>query len=374
MLDLNKTRSEIDVIDKNIVELLEKRMELTHEVAAYKIQTGKKVFDREREESKLDTLSAMAEDAFNKQGIRELFKQIMSISRKKQYGLIDNYKEENSFERVEQINIANKKVVCFGEKGSYTEQAMEEYFGEKIERVHKLTFKEVMEALKQGEAEYGVLPIENSSTGGIVDIYDLLVKYDHYIIGEHVVKVEQALLGLPGAKVEDIKIVYSHPQGLLQCSDFLEQHCYMKKKEYESTASSAKKVLEDRDFTQGAIASKRAAKCYGLEVLQENINQVKNNSTRFIIITNQKMYLKEADKVSICIGLPHEKGSLYNILSHFIFNNLNLTKVESRPIQGKSWEYLFFIEFEGNLNEAGVKNAIHGIREEADSLRIFGNF
>lgn len=376
MLDLQKTREEIDKIDKEIVKLFETRMELTQEVADFKIKTGKKVFDKQREEEKLTTLSAMTDNPFNKKGIRELFSQIMSISRKRQYELLSDAQEAIDFCRIKEIEKGRKKVACFGAKASYTEQAMEEYFGkgQEIESINCPTFKGVMEAIYQGKADYGVLPIENTSTGGITDIYDLLVKYENYIIGEHVVKVEQALLGLPGSKIEDLKIVYSHAQGILQCTKFLEEHQNMKAVDGGSTAGGAKKVAEDKDLTQGAIASIRAAQYYGLEVLQPCINQKSQNYTRFIIITNRKIYLEKADKVSICFEIPHESGSLYNLLSHFIYNNLNLTKIESRPIEGKSWEYRFFVEFEGNLNSSGVKNAVHSIREEAQSLRILGNF
>lgn len=374
MLDLQQIRDEIDVIDKEIVRLFEKRMQLSSEVAAYKISTGKKVFDKEREMSKLNTLGALASNDFNKHGIEELFTQIMSMSRKLQYRLVQTTNGSDSFEEKKVLGVNDDtKVVYFGVKGSYTEQAMEDYFGEGIKSFNKETFKEVMEELKEKRADYGVLPIENSSTGSIADIYDLLVEYDNYIVGEHIVKVEQALLGLPGAKLEDIKTVYSHIQGLLQCSKFLD-HLDVKRLEYASTASSAKKVLEDKDITQAAIASTRAAKCYGLDVIKEAINFNDANSTRFIIITNKKIYQKKSNKISIYFELPHESGTLYNMLSHFIYNNLSMTNIESRPLEGKSWEYRFFIDFEGNLNEPGVKNALNGISQEAINMRILGNF
>lgn len=375
MLDLQKTREKIDVIDNQIVELFKDRMELTGEVAAYKIKTGKKVFDKEREAQKLDDLSEKTEDHFHKQAVRELFSQIMSISRKRQYALINEGKSDIPFTKIKDLDEkTNKKVVCFGEKGSYTEQAMEEYFGTEIESCNVNTFKGVLELLKEGKVEYGVLPIENTSTGGITDIYDLLSQYDTCIIGQHVVKVEQALVGLPGAKVENIKKVYSHPQGLMQCEKYLELHPYMEKETFSSTAGGAKKVLEDGDITQAAITSERAAGLYGLEVLQSCINHVNNNYTRFIIVTNKKIYFEDADKVSIYFEIPHKSGSLYQILSHFIYNDLNLTKIESRPMSGRSWEYRFFVEFQGNLQEPGVQNALFGIKEEAVNIKILGNF
>lgn len=375
MLDLQESRKQIDKIDKEILELFEDRMKLAKEVAEYKRQTGKKVFDKQRELEKLNVLTEMASNEFNKHGIGELFTQIMSMSRKLQYGLIETYSEDLSFELVDHIKTEEKaKVVFFGVKGTYTEQAMEEYFGKDIESFNEVTFKKVMQAVKEGRADYGVLPIENSSTGGITDIYDLLVDYDNYIVGEHVVMIDNVLLGLPGANINDLKIVYSHPQPLMQCAQFLDQHDYIEKKEYHSTAASAEKVVKEKDVTQAAIASRRTGDYYGLEVLAENINFDDTNSTRFIIITNKRKYLTNSNKVSICFELPHESGTLYNMLSHFIYNNLNMTKIESRPIKGKRWEYRFFVDFEGNLGEAGVKNAINGIQEEAVSLKILGNY
>ena len=141
-----------------------------------------------------------------------------------------------------------------------------------------------------------------------------------------------------------------------------------------STATSAKKVKEDGDPTQAAIAGKQAAECYGLSILKENINYEATNSTRFIVISKERFYVKGADKICISFLLPHECGSLYNILSHFIFNNLNMTKIESRPIEGRKWEYRFFVEFEGNLSQPGVTNALNGIREETSECRLLGNF
>lgn len=375
MIDLQQSRLEIDEVDKKIVELFEYRMQLAKDVAEYKIQTGKKVFDKEREEEKLRTLKAMAGNEFNKHGVFELFKQIISMSRKLQYGLISTHGDEINFEEIDNLKINSKtKVVCFGVKGSYTEQAMEEYFGTDIDGFHAPTFKQVMQAIKEGKAEYGVLPIENTSTGGITDIYDLLIEFDNYIIGEHVVKIDHALLGLPMAELDKLQQVYSHPQALMQCSKYLESHKNMIPVECISTADSAKKVLADGDITQGAIASKQAASYYGLKILAEAINHEDTNCTRFIIIGKKKEFIKNANKISICFELPHESGSLYNMLSHFIYNNLNMTKIESRPLEGRNFEYRFFADFEGNLREAGVKNALTGIQEEAMDLKILGNY
>ena len=258
------------------------------------------------------------------------------------------------------------------EHGAYTEQAMEEVFGTDITSMNRLSFKEVLETVANGEAKYGVIPIENTSTGGINDTYDLLLDYDITIVAEHVVKVEQALLGKPGAKVSDIKKVYSHPQGIMQCSKFIKEH-NMESESYMSTSSAAKKVAEEDDISQGAIASTRAAKIFGLDVLEESINFESSNYTRFIIVTNQKVFLSNANKISLSFEIKHQAGALYNMLSNFYYNDLNLTKIESRPIENRNWEYQFFVDIEGNLNDPGVRNALACIRECAKELTILGN-
>ena len=168
--------------------------------------------------------------------------------------------------------------------------------------------------------------------------------------------------------------MYSHQQGLLQCADFLEEHPAIRGVEYDSTAGAAKKIAEEGDRSQGAIASVRAAEEFGLTVLQPKINQHNQNYTRFIIISNQKIYVKNANKVSIAFEIKHEAGTLYHMLANFYYNDLNLTKIESRPMHKGSWEYRFFVDFTGNLQDSGVENAMASIEEYASNLKIMGNF
>ena len=188
------------------------------------------------------------------------------------------------------------------------------------------------------------------------------------------IRCEHALLGVEGTKLEDIKAVYSHPQALSQCSRFLEEHREWKQVPVENTAVAVKKVMEEKNPAQAAIGSLFAAKCFGAAVLKEHIYYNELNSTRFIIVSNQRVFRENAEKVSICFELPHKSGSLYNMLSHFIYNNLNMSRIESRPIPGKNWEYRFFVDFEGNLADSGVKNALRGIQEEANYFKILGNY
>ena len=203
MLDLGKIRDEIDVTDDEIVRLFQHRMALTAEVAQYKIETGKAVFDAERERQKLEKLTGEGTNAFNTKGIQELFQQIMSISRKRQYQLLtENGGEEmTDYTQVDHLPTHGKRVVFQGVEGAYSFGAMKEFFDDTITSFHVDTWKEAMEAITKGEADYAVLPIENSTAGIVSDIYDLLVEYPHYIVGEQELPVEHVLMALPGAKV-----------------------------------------------------------------------------------------------------------------------------------------------------------------------------
>lgn len=371
---LLELRNKIDGIDREIVRLFEERMAAAEGVAAYKRGIGKAVLDKSRENEKLEAVKAMAHSDFNAQGVQSLFSQLMSISRMRQYMLIaDENKSFFEFKPYEQVITPKTKVVFAGVKGAYGQQAMEGYFGTEIDSFDVPTFKEAVEAVSNGAAEYGVLPIENSSTGSITDVYDLLSANHNYIVGEYILKIEHALLGCPGSRIEDIQTVYSHPQGLLQCRQYLGGHDW-RSMSLENTAIAAKKVLEDANPSQAAVASKRAAKYYGLTVLAENINDIGNNATRFIIIKHEKVYETASNKISICFELPHETGSLYHILSHIIFNGLNMSSIESRPIRGMKWQYRFFIDVEGNLADKAVINALTGIRSETEKFRILGNY
>lgn len=374
MIDIAESRIKIDEIDRQMVELFEKRMELAMDIADYKKSVGKPIYDAAREEEKLTALKAMAGSEFNKKAVADLFKQIMSMSRRLQYMLLEK-QESLGFTEVEHFPRNSKtQIAFFGERGSYTEQAMLEYFQSEVSGLPMDTFEAVMQAVQDGKAEYGVLPIENSSTGTLSDIFDLLSEYNVYIIGEHMVKIEHNLWGLPGAKLSDIRQVYSHKQGLLQCSQFLSLHPQMKQIVGGSTAGSARKVLEGQDITQAAIASRRAGEYLGLSLLQEAIHNEDHNTTRFIIISNQRIYSKTAERTSICFALPHKSGSLYHMLSHFIYNNINMTKIESRPITGKAFAYRFYVDIEGGLENPAVKNALHCISEEALEMKILGSY
>ncbi|MCM1192651.1 MAG: prephenate dehydratase [Butyrivibrio sp.] len=374
-MDLTDLRQQIDDIDSRIVELYEQRMDVSRRVAEYKIGAGKKVFDRQREIEKLAAVQALTHNEFNSRGITELFEQIMSMSRKLQYRLLAESGNVGKlpFIAVDSLDTGKARVVFQGAEGAYSQAAMTRYFGEDIYSFHVDSFRDAMSAIDEGSADFAVLPIENSTAGIVNEIYDLLQEYENYIIGEQIIKVEHCLLGVPGAEISDIRTVFSHPQSLMQSARFLGSRGW-KQISMQNNAFAARKVAEEGDVSQAAIAGEQAAKAYGLKVLQRGVNDCGGNSTRFIIVTNQKIFRKDANKISICFEVPHESGSLYHMLSHFIYNNLNMTKIESRPIEDRAWEYRFFVDFEGNLADSAVKNALRGLRDEARNMKILGNY
>lgn len=374
-MDLLDLRKQIDEIDTQIVELYEKRMDVSKQVAEYKIGTGKKVFDKTREEEKLRKVKALTHNEFNSHGIEELFEQIMSMSRKLQYHLLSENGSAGKlpFICVENLDTEKARVVFQGAEGAYSQAAMVQYFGDAVNSFHVDTFRDAMIAIDEGSADFAVLPIENSTAGIVSEIYDLLVEFENYIVGEQIIKIEHCLMGVPGTEISDIRTIYSHPQSLMQSARFLNQYGWQQIS-MQNNAFAAQKVAGDADKSQAAIASEYAAKLYGLDVLEKGVNQSSTNSTRFIIVTNQKIFLENAKKVSICFEVPHESGSLYHMLSHFIYNNLNMNRIESRPIEERNWEYRFFIDFEGNLSDSAVKNALRGLREEARNMKILGNY
>ncbi len=373
MKDLNELRLELDKVDSQLAALFEERMRICSEVAEFKKKNNRKVFDREREEAKINAVRELVDGDINKKGVGEIFKQLMSISRKLQYRkLAENMELRLPFIPVDELD-KTAYVVYQGAEGSYSQAAAETFFGRRENIGHVDTFRDAMQTLDEGTAAFAVLPIENSTAGIVSEIYDLLAEYEHFIVGEQMLQISHCLLGVPGADIAGIRSVSAHPQALMQCEHFLRDKSW-EQISMKNNAYAAKKVADDGDKSQAAIAGAHAAEYYGLEILKQGINQEGSNTTRFIVVSNQKIFLKDAAKISLCFELPHESGSLYHILSHFIYNDLNMTKIESRPVEDRTWEYRFFLDFEGNLAEPSVRNALCALREETRNLRVLGNY
>ena len=375
-MDLMECRKRLDKIDQEIVRLFEERMSVCKQVAEDKIRSGKAVYDGEREKQKLLAVQELAHGAFNKDAVREVFAQLMTISRRYQYGLLAEHGKfgTTGFTEVEEIKKDGVRVVFQGVEGAYSHAAARKFFGPETAVYHVPEFEDTMREVESGRADYAVLPIENSTAGFVINNYDLLSKYSNYIVGEVYVPVEHVLLGCPDAKLSDIKRVYSHPQALMQCSDYLNARKDWSQISVLNTAAAAKKVMEEKDKSQAAIASHTAGELYGLKELACGINNAKGNTTRFLVLANRPVYGKHASKISVTFEIPHISGSLYNILGNFIFNGVNMVMIESRPIPEKTFEYRFFVDIEGSLSDASVQNALNGLKEEASFMRILGNY
>lgn len=369
MKDLSQCRKEIDQIDQQLIKLFEQRMALSKEVVTYKLAHNMKIFQPEREKDVLEKNVKRLNDDNLQEYARNFVQDIMDIGKSYQASFIpfnETYKLAN--EKVDDI-----KVGYAGVPGAFAHQALLEYFGE-IKNVNYERFQDVYEALKNDEIDYGVVPLENSSTGAINDNYDLVRDYGFYIVGEHSIKVTQNLLGIKNAKLEDINCVYSHNQALLQSSEFLNKYPNIKKQNFSNTAAAAKYVSEKNDKHLGAIASKGAAKLYDLEIIKENIHNVDSNNTRFIIIGKQLENRLNSDRVSIVFTLQHKVGALCSILKVIKDHQINLSRIESRPIKDKPWQYYFYIDFEGSLNDDNVRLLIEQLKTNCLTLRILGNY
>lgn len=273
--------------------------------------------------------------------------------------------------------MGNKKlrVACYGARGAYTYEAMEKQFGNREKEVIFCPlFEDVVKAVREGQADYGVVPMENSSTGGITEVYDLIQHYDCAIVGERMVKIEHVLLGVPGATLDDIDTVYSHPQGFAQCREFFMEKRNWKQQPYFSTAQSAEKVAREGKKNQAAVASRTAGRLYGLQVLKDTIAFNSTNYTRFFIIGPAMETADDADKITLVLSVRHEPGALYHVLGYFFYGGMNMTHLESRPIKGKPFEYFFHIDVMGKLRNPANAQTLRGIESMSTYFKILGNY
>lgn len=376
MEDLASLRKQIDSIDSEIVKLFEKRMEVAVKVAQYKKENDIPILNTSREEEVIKKNIERLKNKGFEAAAEVIFKTIMEVSKEEQAKLISNSNvpEKPQYKVVEVKELKDVNVGYYGEPGSFSNEAQVQYFGEEVKACSYTNFEDVFVALKNDEIKYGVVPVENSSTGGITEVHDLLRKYGLYIVGEKIVKINQHLLGVEGTTINDIKEVYSHPQGFKQSDVFFKQHPNMELITYYSTSKSAKLVAEKNSKVYAAVSGNMAAKMYNLNIIEKNINFNSNNYTKFIIIGKELEINKKSDKISILISIPHKVGSLYNILKYFSQNNLNMMRIESRPIAEKPWEYFFYIDFEGNISEANISRALEVIKENSNYFKILGNY
>jgi len=374
---LNEIRKAIDEYDKQIVELFEQRMGKALEALKYKQEVGLPVLQHNREQKVIEKVKKNLKNKELDGEIEQLYQTIMKLSRQiqaREWNLSDFLLIGETIVLPLGERLKDKIVAFQGEPGAFGHQALLKYFGNIEPVIHLETFEDVYKALQEGTADYGVLPIENSSTGGIHDVYDLLLKYDLFIVGEQYLQIDQHLVGLEEATIEDIREVYSHSQGFEQSKSFLEQYPDWKLISLNNTAASAKYIKELNDPGKAAIASKAAADLYGLNIIKEKINTNQENWTRFIIIGKKVEINDDSKKISLIYSLRHNVGALYDSLGAFVKQGINLNKVESRPIPNQPWKYHFFVDIEGNLLDHQVQEAIKQVQDKSLFIKILGNY
>ena len=372
-LDLNEIRKAIDETDEKLVALFEKRMGLASQVAAYKKERNLPIQDSKREEMVTERNVLRLSNKEYASYLEDFLKQLMQISRSYQSTLLVN--EETTWQSVlGNLPVSgvteNPKVGYGGTIGSYGEMAALDYFKDSQPICYQ-TFEEVVNGVLDGSLDYGVIPLENTSSGGVLDAVRLLEKPPVYIVGETAVAAEHCLLGL--GTIEDIETVYSHVQGFLQCSEYLKDKSW-RQVPYFNTAIAAAHVKESNDKSKAAIASRRAAEVYGLNILKADIYHNKKNYTRFGIIKKSMELMDDANKISIDFVLDDKQGSLHPIIKTIAEHHLNMMKIESKPMLGTPWEYVFFIDFSGNLRDNEVKRALLEIKENSKEFHFKGNY
>ena len=379
-LDLGEIRNRIDHIDRKLVELIEERMEIVKEVALYKKENGIKIFDRKREEEVINKNLSNVKSEELKHYIESILKDIMDSSKEYQKFKIGSPKEY-----VNDMNFNGKKLGYTGVPGAYAYEVMvnllknsensEGHMGAEAEEILNFnTHRELVEGVEAGKVDFAILPIENSIVGEVRDSIDLINKRNIYIVGEVKHKIEHNLLGIKGSKITDIRRVYSHEQALMQCSEFLGKYPEWEKIRMNNTALSAKYIGDTGNKENACIANMETREMYNLELLKPDINNEKENFTRFFIVSNKNLICENSEKISVITSTKNESGALMKLLKVFSDYGLNMVNLKSRPKTNKPWEYYFYIDFEGNLEEENVEKALKEIREKSIYLQILGNY
>lgn len=365
---LADVRRDIDAIDQALLPLFIERMKISERVAEIKNRAGLPVLNQQREDEILERVREQGGDYGA--SAADLYASIMAISRQRQQEML----EGTGFQELlgiagDRLPTEGAAVLCQGVEGAYSHQAAKNIFpGGKITFYPR--FDAVFEALEKGEGEFGVIPVENSAAGSVAEAYGLILKYRYYIVSALSLTVNHCLAARVGTVV---KKVVSHPQALQQCGGFLRAHD-LQREEFSNTAVAASFVAESGEPGLAAICSRQAAEKYGLEILAEGIQDDKNNHTRFAVVSKKPYLCKGADKISLCFTLPNITGSLYRVLERFALSGLNLTKIESRPIKGSNFDYDFYLDFQGNLREMGVKSLLSALQEELPRFSFLGNY
>ena len=375
-MELKEIRKTIDEIDKQLVELYKQRMLLCADVAEYKRENNMPILDTARERELLNKVSDLSGSEFEEY-TRTLYSTILDISRSYQHKILGMtsalYQEiNNALTDTPNLFPTRARVACQGIEGAYSQIASEKFF-ELPDITYFSNFNAVFSAIEKGLCEYGVLPIENTTAGSVKEVYDLMRKHNFKIVRSVRVKVEHNLLVKGNTKLQDIKVVYSHEQAISQCANFLASLPKgVKIIPVENTAIASKMVTEESNAA--AISSKYCAEQYGLNIIASNIQDNDNNQTRFICISNKLEIYPGANKTSITLVTPHKPGALYKILSRFNALGINLTKLESRPLPERNFEFMFYFDIEASVYSEKFAELMSELEKNCDEFVYLGTY
>lgn len=379
MAELSELRQEIDRIDAEIFRLFSERAEVSGDVAAYKREHGMRVFDPTRERAKVaDAASRAPEDlATYAQVLMEL---LMEASRSRQHALLADSADDPTLARIQQARAAtpelfppSARVSCQGVEGAYSQIAAERIFRHP-QISYAPTFDAVFRTVEQGLARYGVLPLENSTAGSVNQMYDLMMEHSFHIVRTTRVKIDHNLLALPGAELSSIRDIYSHEQAIGQCAEFLSGLPDVRVHVCENTAVAARRVAESGRTDAAALSSRPCADLYGLEVLASAVQDRDNNYTRFACISKDLEVYPGADRASLMIVLPHAPGALYKLLAKFYALDINILKLESRPIPERDFEFMFYFDIACPVAAPEFSSLMATIGSLCQECRFLGSY
>jgi len=374
---LDELRVRIDEINREMVKLFVERMNVSTEIAKYKAANNLPIMDKGRERKILSDMVKCAGEPFEDY-TQILFQTLFELSRNYQSSIIGSGGEiaeviNRAVEKTPTLFPTRAMVACQGVEGAYSQMACDKLLPY-ADIIYFQHWDGVFQAVEKGLCKYGILPIENSSYGSVSGVYDLMKKHKFHIVRSIKLRISHNLLGLKNTDVKNIKEIYSHEQAIGQCSEFLRQHPDIKVHVCENTAVAAKMVAELGRNDVAAISSQNCAELYDLKVLSDTIQNSDNNYTRFICISRELEIYPGSSKISLMMTLPHRPGSLSDMLSRFSMMGLNLTKLESRPIPGKDFEFMFYFDLEASVMAPAVVKMLNDLSNTTGTFVFLGNY
>ncbi len=374
---LEEIRGQIDQIDRQMVDLFKARMEAAAQVAEYKREKGLPVLDAGRERSLLGKIGDEAGEELADYA-QSMYRTILAASRSYQNGKMGRGSKvydgiRKALNDTPKLFPQRPTVACQGIEGAYSQIACDRLFkSPKITYVQ--TFDHVFKAVESGMCQYGILPIENSTAGSVKAVYDLMIRHNFYIVRSARLKISHNLLAKHGTRLEDVREVFSHEQAISQCAGYLAGLKDVKVNIVENTAVASRMVSQSDRTDVAALSSRFCAELYGLQTLQEGVQDQDNNYTRFICISKKPEIYPGADRTSLMMTLPHKPGSLYNVLAKFYALNINLQKLESRPLPGREFEFMFYFDIEASVYAPEMEQLFRDLEVDSEQMRYLGTY